>query len=75
MDRAADAGGVALSSLAQVPYLRSRLEVQQCAVGSEGDEPVRTPFRSPWQNGVPERWVGSCRRDRFDHGIVLNGGI
>jgi putative transposase len=24
---------------------------------------VRRSFRSPWQNGVAERWVGSCRRD------------
>src|SRR5215831_3665922 len=23
---------------------------------------VRTSFRSPWQNGIAERWVGSCRR-------------
>ena len=27
----------------------------------------RTAFRSPWQNGVAERWVGSCRRDLLDH--------
>ena len=25
--------------------------------------PKRTSFRSPWQNGIAERWVGSCRRD------------
>jgi hypothetical protein len=37
-----------------------------------GSEPVRTAFRSPWQNGVAERWVGSCRRDMLDHVIVLN---
>ena len=24
--------------------------------------PKRTSFRSPWQNGIAERWVGSCRR-------------
>jgi putative transposase len=29
-------------------------------------------FRSPWQNGVAERWVGSCRRDLLDHVIILN---
>jgi len=34
--------------------------------------PVRTAIRSPWQNGVAERWVGTCRRDLFDHVIVLN---
>ncbi len=32
----------------------------------------RTAIRSPWQNGVAERWVGSCRRDLLDHVIVLN---
>jgi putative transposase len=37
-----------------------------------GSQPMRTAFRSPWQNGVAERWVGSCRRDILDHVIVLN---
>jgi transposase InsO family protein len=37
-----------------------------------GSSPVRTAFRSPWQNGVAERWVGSCRQDLLDHVIVLN---
>jgi len=37
-----------------------------------GIRPARTTFRSPWQNGVAERWVGSCRRDLLDHVIVLN---
>jgi putative transposase len=37
-----------------------------------GIRPVRTAFRSPWQNGTAERWVGSCRRDLLDHVIVLN---
>src|SRR5712664_2597661 len=34
--------------------------------------PKRTSFRSPWQNGIAERWVGSCRRDRLDHIVALN---
>jgi transposase InsO family protein len=42
------------------------------AVKSFGIEPKRTSFRSPWQNGVAERWVGACRRDLLDHVIVLN---
>jgi len=42
------------------------------AVGSLGLRAVRTSFRSPWQNGVAERWVGSCRRDILDHVIPLN---
>jgi transposase InsO family protein len=37
-----------------------------------GIRPKRTSFRSPWQNGVAERFVGNCRRDLFDHVIVLN---
>ena len=42
------------------------------AVRELGSAPVRTSFRSPWQNGVAERWVGSCRRELLDHVIVLN---
>jgi len=42
------------------------------AVRDMGSEPTRTAFRSPWQNGVAERWVGNCRRDLLDHVIVLN---
>ena len=37
-----------------------------------GIEPKRTSFQSPWQNGVAERFVGSCRRDLLDHVIVIN---
>jgi putative transposase len=42
------------------------------AVESLGLRAVRTSFRSPWQNGVAERWVGSCRRDLLDHIMPLN---
>jgi putative transposase len=41
-------------------------------VRNMGSEPTRTAFGSPWQNGVAERWVGSCRRDLLDHAIILN---
>jgi len=34
--------------------------------------PKRASFRSPWQNGIAERWVGSCRRDLLDHIVALN---
>jgi transposase InsO family protein len=37
-----------------------------------GSQPVCTAFRSPWQNGIAERWVGSVRRDLLDHVMVLN---
>src|SRR5467141_2967883 len=33
------------------------------AVRDMESQPTRTAFRSPWQNGVAERWVGSCRCD------------
>jgi putative transposase len=32
---------------------------------------VRTAYQSPWQNGVAERWIGSCRRELLDHVIVF----
>ena len=41
-------------------------------ITSFGIEPKRASFRSPWQNGVAERFVESCRRDLLDHVIVLN---
>jgi putative transposase len=42
------------------------------AVRSLKISPVRTSFESPWQNGVAERWVESCRRDLLDHIIAFN---
>ena len=42
------------------------------AVRSLRIKPVRTSFESPWQNGVAERWVESCRRDLLDHVIAVN---
>lgn len=41
-------------------------------VKSFGIQPKRTSFRSPWQNGVAERWIENCRRELLDHVIVLN---
>ena len=41
-------------------------------IKSFGIQPKRTSFQSPWQNGVAERFVGSCRRDLLDDVIVLN---
>jgi transposase InsO family protein len=37
-----------------------------------GLKPKRTSIRAPWQNGMAERWVGSCRREILDHIIPLN---
>jgi putative transposase len=44
------------------PDAKYGLEVP-AAVRSLKISPVRTPFESPSQNGVAERWVESCRRD------------
>ena len=41
-------------------------------IGCLGLEPKRTAYRSPWQNGTAERWVGSARRELLDHVIVWN---
>ena len=37
-----------------------------------GLEPKRTSAQAPWQNGIAERWIGSCRREILDHIIALN---
>jgi len=42
------------------------------AVRSLRMSPIRTSLESPWQNGVAERWVESCRRDLLDHVIAVN---
>ena len=42
------------------------------SVKAMGSQSIRAAFRSPWQNGIAERWVGSVRRDLLDHVMVLN---
>ncbi len=37
------------------------------AVKAMGIEPRRIAYRSPWQNAVAERWIGSCRRELLEH--------
>ncbi|HSU31758.1 MAG TPA: integrase core domain-containing protein [Bryobacteraceae bacterium] len=37
-----------------------------------GVEPKRTSIEAPWQNGVAERWIGSCHREMPDRVIPLN---
>ena len=39
---------------------------------ASGIKPVRASVRSPWQNGLAERWVGSARRECFDHVIAMD---
>jgi transposase InsO family protein len=42
------------------------------AIRHMGIEPKQITARSPWQNGVAERFVNTARRDLLDHVIVLN---
>jgi transposase InsO family protein len=35
-------------------------------------EPKRTSIQAPWQNGMAERWIGSCRREILHHIIPVN---
>ena len=50
----------AIFSPAVVEFLRSM-----------GTKPVRISYRSPWQNGTAERWIGNCRRELLEHVVVL----
>ena len=68
------ARSMGLPTAAQILAIRSRRKVGAevfSAVRDMGSEPTRTAFRSPWQNGVAERWVGHGR-DLLDHVIILN---
>ena len=40
------------------------------AIRAMGIRPTRTAYRSPWQNGTAERWVGCCRQELLDHVVV-----
>ena len=53
-------------------FLRCHTERVTESIKNIGIEPRRTAFRSPWQNGIAERWIGSARQEMLDHVIVLN---
>lgn len=42
------------------------------AIRSMSLRAVRTAVGCPWQNGIAERWVGSCHRELLDHVIAIN---
>lgn len=42
------------------------------SIAQLGIESKPTSIRSPWQNGLAERWVGTVRRELLDHVIVLD---
>ena len=39
---------------------------------SSAMKPKRISPASPWQNGIAERWIKSCRNELLDHVIILN---
>ena len=41
-------------------------------IGSMGTKSKRTAYRSPWQNGVAERWIGVLRQSLLHHVVVMN---
>jgi putative transposase len=41
------------------------------AVKAVGAKPTRTAYRSPWQNGTAERWIGCARAELLDRVIIL----
>jgi len=64
-----------LQTAAQILAIRPRRKVwSRGGFGREGHgkRANSNGLRSSWQNGVAERWVGSCRRDLLDHVIILN---
>jgi hypothetical protein len=42
------------------------------AIANMGIRAKQIAARSPWRNGVAERWVETVRRDLLNHVIVLN---
>lgn len=41
-------------------------------VKAMGTKPCCTSYRSPWQNPVAERWIGSCRRELLEDVVVFD---
>jgi hypothetical protein len=55
--------------------VRSRCQVRRRrahVLKGERDEGRSDEFSKPWQNGVAEKWVGSCRREMLHYVIPLN---
>jgi hypothetical protein len=63
-----------LSTVAHDLVFLPVLNCGEAQVRSMAIRPIRTSFRSPWQNGLAEHWIESCRRDLLDYVIAPNEG-
>jgi putative transposase len=52
--------------------IRARADAALEILATAGLKARRTSVGSPWQNGLAERWIKSCRREILDHVIALN---
>ena len=40
-------------------------------IKATGTKPLRISYRTAWQNGTAERWIGNRRRELLEHVVVL----
>src|SRR5207248_8132415 len=72
LGRPATAGGVSRGWSVSVCDSGPRLEIRcrrNQLLKATGLKAKRTSVQAPCQNGIAERWVGSCRREILDHVI------
>ena len=74
MDCAATTGGISGAVPSQYVILECdrKLDTEVLAfLAAAGVKAKRTSVQAPWQNGLAERWIESCRREILDHVIAL----
>ena len=75
MDCAATTGGIsgAVPPPVRDPDRDRKFDTEVLAfLAAAGVKAKRTSVKAPWQNGLAERWIESCRREILDHVIALN---